>query len=647
MRRDSVIIRIWLPVLLSSLFIFLLLALYLPKLQSDILKRSKMEELNILSMSVGSIVEIGLQKEDFQIVERVFQEYSHLENVSLIGLLTEDIGKVDVLRMIASGDSTTQAKYLDMEGPMEGLALGQVILNIGTTLIDTYEFTSNLGVKYVVVVKYDESKFNNELAQLRLPFYVLQALLAIGTLWLLYYLIFRISRPFYKVVSLAEEMRDGNFNVEISDDSRLYEMGALTHALIRLRDDLERRREENESLNNDMEYKIIERTEQLQIALQAKDKFLSTMSHEIRTPLHSLISIAEILQSEGEVDQKKQLLESLKTSSKHLLSLINDILDFSKISDGKFDLHLEPVHLSSFFEELVSPFELAKKPNIIFIKSWPDCLSDYLVEADSMRLSQILNNLLSNAFKFTEEGEVRFEIICNTLEDKGSRFLEMDVKISDTGIGIAKENIEFILQAFTQESSSISRKFGGTGLGLSIVIGLLRMMDSKLEIHSKLGQESTFGFSLKLPLLDFVNTPKPEAVEIRSDSDNFDGLRMLYVEDMEPNRFVMEVMVKLWNVELDLAESGFIAIELLRENQYDIVLMDIQMPEMDGIETLQQIFEIFGPSWDTPVVAFTAHAQDSDVLNYRSKGFRDVLTKPAGPAVLREFLLTYVNQSSD
>ena len=645
MRTDSVVIRVWIPFLLSAIVLFAFLGYYLPNLQSDTLRSSKMEELNILALSVGNILEIGLEKEDLQIVERVYQDYGKLENVSLIGLLTEDIGKVDVLRMVSFGDSARSAMYHDMEGPADGFTLDQVITNIGTSLIDTYEVKSSLGVKYVVVVKYDELKFNNELSQLRFPFYVLQVLLAIGTLWLFYYLTFRISRPFFKVVRLAEEMRDGNFNVQIKDVSRLYEMDALTHALIRLRDDLERKRVENEELNNDMEHKIIERTEQLQIALQAKDKFLRTMSHEIRTPLHSLISIAEILQREGEEDQTKELLESLKTSSKHLLSLINDILDFSKISDGKFDLHLEPVHLRSFFQELVSPFELSKKPNVKFIKSWPDCLSDYIVEADSMRLSQILHNLLSNAFKFTEKGEVRLDVICNTHEEKGSRILDIEVKISDTGIGIAEENVEHILQAFTQESSSISRKFGGSGLGLSIVGGLLRMMDSKLEVHSKVGQGSMFGFSLKFPLLDIVDTPKPEVVEIKSVI--FDGLRMLYVEDMEPNRFVMKVMVKPWNVDLDLAESGFKAIEMLRENKYDIVLMDIQMPEMDGMETLQQILEIFGPSWDTPVVAFTAHAQDSDALNYRSKGFRDVLTKPAGPAVLREFLLPYVNQSSD
>ena len=644
MRRDSVIIRIWLPVLLSAFVLFLFLGYYLPKLQSDTLRKSKMEELTILSMSVGNIVEIGLQKEDLHIVERVFLEYSHLENVSLIGLLTEDIGKVDVLRLITSGDSTTTARYLDMEGPADGLTLNQVVTNIGTNLIDTYEVKSSLGVKYVVVVKYDESKFNEELSQLRFPFYVLQALLVIGTLWLFYYLTYRISLPFYKVVRLAEEMRDGNFNVKITDVSHLYEMGALTHALTRLRDDLESRREENEMLNNNMENKIIERTEQLQIALQAKDKFLRTMSHEIRTPLHSLISITEILQREGQEDQKKELLQSLKTSSKHLLSLINDILDFSKISDGKFDLHLEPVNLRSFFVELVSPFELAKNPNIKFIKSWPDCLADYMVEADSMRLAQILHNLLSNAFKFTEEGEVTLEIKCNTLDEEGRKILDLNVNVIETGVGIAEENLEHILLAFTQESTSTSRKFGGTGLGLSIVSGLLSMMGSKLEIESKLGRGSMFGFSLKLPLLDIVNSSKQEVI-IRNDV-RLDGMRMLYVEDMEPNRFVMKAMVKPWNVELDLAESGFMAIELLRENKYDIVLMDIQMPEMDGIETLRKILELYGSSWDTPVVAFTAHAQDSDTQNYRSKGFHDVLTKPAGPAVLYEFLRPYVKLSS-
>jgi CheY-like chemotaxis protein/nitrogen-specific signal transduction histidine kinase len=401
---------------------------------------------------------------------------------------------------------------------------------------------------------------------------------------------------------------------------------------------LNRKRIENDELTNDMERKIVERTEQLEEAMQAKDEFLSTMSHEIRTPLHSLIAIGDMLRKEENHGDRQDLLRSLNTSSKQLLALINDILDFSKISAGKLELHVEPVPLRAFFEELAEPFELSVKPGVEFVKAWPDKLDSHVVEVDAMRLSQVLHNLLSNAFKFTDSGEVILSIRCKEVEKEGRPHVGLEVQVLDTGVGIAEENVEAILTAFTQENSSISRKFGGTGLGLSIVNRLLHMMGSDLEVQSTVGQGSMFGFYLELPLTQEQTVA--ESAPSREGGD-LSTLRLLYVEDMEPNRFVMKAMVRPWQVQLTQADSGLQALEILANQSFDLVLMDIQMPEMDGVETLQQI-RARNADWDTPVVAFTAHAQDSDVASYKSQGFADVLTKPAGPDVLKDFLHQYV-----
>ena len=437
-------------------------------------------------------------------------------------------------------------------------------------------------------------------------------------------------------------MRDGNYDVHIEEVSALNEMGILTQALGQLRDDLHVKRQENDELTNEMESKIVQRTEELEQALQAKDEFLSTMSHEIRTPLHSLIAIGDMLKANEDHGKREELVHSLNTSSKQLLALINDILDFSKISAGKLDLHLEPIPLQEFFDELVAPFKVMSNADVEFVTVWPEDFAKATVMADSMRLSQILHNLLSNAFKFTEKGEVVLAV--RLREGKGYNQVRLEVQVLDTGVGIERNNLDLILDAFTQENSSISRKFGGTGLGLSIVNRLLTVMGSQLQIESTVGEGSMFGFELTLdkaerPNLSVVSDDAGEEVTL-------EGFRMLYVEDMDPNRFVMKAMVKPWNVALDMAESGLKALELVRENTYDLILMDIQMPEMDGVETLAQMHLQQGPSWTTPAVAFTAHAQDSDVSTYKSAGFKDVLTKPAGPDVLRTFLHQFVVNKS-
>ena len=471
---------------------------------------------------------------------------------------------------------------------------------------------------------------------------MLQILLLVGAVSLFYYLAFHISRPLLEIAEVANEMRDGNYDVHIEEVSALNEMGILTQALGQLRDDLHVKRQENDELTNEMESKIAQRTEELEQALQAKDEFLSTMSHEIRTPLHSLIAIGDMLKANEDHGKREELVHSLNTSSKQLLALINDILDFSKISAGKLDLHLEPIPLQEFFDELVAPFKVMSNADVEFVTVWPEDFAKATVLADSMRLSQILHNLLSNAFKFTEKGEVVLAV--RLREGKGISQVRLEVQVLDTGVGIERNNLDLILDAFTQENSSISRKFGGTGLGLSIVNRLLTVMGSQLQIESTVGEGSMFGFELTLdkaerPNLSMVSDDAREEVTL-------EGFRMLYVEDMDPNRFVMKAMVKPWNVDLDMAESGLKALELVRENTYDLILMDIQMPEMDGVETLAQMHLQQGSSWTTPVVAFTAHAQDSDVSTYRSAGFKDVLTKPAGPDVLRTFLHQFVVNKS-
>ena len=662
-------VRIWLPFLAAALMLLYFLAVYIPALQRETLKRFHTEKLETVASTVESVLEFGIVNEDLVMIQEVLGAIPDMELVERVGIFVEDLdtlGIFDLKGYSTEGDKLASLLREDLtvqelaavveprgespetiEGFFKNGKLGRVTADEFYLLMDTdlvvrigldLEGSDTFGTTALVVG--NKTSFNEELRGLREPFILIQSLLALGAIALFYYLAFHISRPILGVAAVAEEMRQGNLEVEIEETSSLNEMGMLTQALAELRDELLRKRIENDELTNDMERKIVERTEQLEEAMRAKDEFLSTMSHEIRTPLHSLIAIGDMLRRDEDHGSREELLHSLSTSSKQLLALINDILDFSKISAGKLELHLEPVPLREFFEELAAPFDVAASEEVEFVKSWPDQLQDHVVDVDAMRLAQILHNLLSNAFKFTEKGEVILGVRCKKLEKEGKRFVGLEVQVVDTGVGIAEDSVDAILQAFTQENSSISRKFGGTGLGLSIVNRLLHMMGSELEVQSTLGQGSMFGFYLELPLSESVTRQADTSID--SKSSDLSGLKLLYVEDMEPNRFVMKAMVRPWSVELSMAESGQQALQLIQDQTFDVVLMDIQMPAMDGVETLRQIRQLHGAEWTTPVVAFTAHAQDRDVKHYKSQGFEDVLTKPAGPDVLKAFLHQYV-----
>ena len=663
-------VRIWLPFLTAALMLLYFLAVYIPDLQRETLLRFHRDKLETVAGTIERVLEYGLPNEDWALVHDIMLGVPNVEYVDRIGVLTEDLDTLDILEFkgvhvegeqllsLLPDEVTVEqmAALTEWEGELppsvDGFFTNGKLPGVSAeqfcSLLDS-ELVVRVGLDYdreqvefgtTALVVGSQAMFAQELQALREPFILIQTLLALGAIALFYYLAFHISRPIISIASVAEEMRKGNLQVDIDASSSLNELSMLTEALTELRDDLVVKRRENEELTNDMEAKIVERTEQLEEAMRAKDDFLSTMSHEIRTPLHSLIAIGEMLRKEQSTEHRQELLMSLNTSSKQLLALINDILDFSKISAGKLELHLEPIHLRPFFEELAAPFVQTKKTSIEFVKSFPETLEDHVVKGDAMRLSQILHNLLSNAFKFTEEGEVILGVRCKMVQRGGENFIGLEVQVVDTGVGIAEENVDAIVAAFTQENSSISRKFGGTGLGLSIVNRLLHMMGSELEIQSTLGHGSMFGFYLELPSVhEEVVSPSAAAVEAEVDLSK---LRLLYVEDMDPNRFVMQAMVRPWDVQLVMAESGQRALEILSEQSFDLVLMDIQMPEMDGVETLKQIRAHSGEKWKTPVIAFTAHAQEKDVKHYLSEGFTEVLTKPAGPDLLRSVLNRFV-----
>lgn len=380
--------------------------------------------------------------------------------------------------------------------------------------------------------------------------------------------------------------------------------------------------------------------EAAEAASLAKSQFLANMSHEIRTPMNGVLGMAELLLRCTLNDKERRLAESIHRSGATLLSIINDILDFSKIEAGKLQLESVPFDVSRTIRdaiELSMPSAQKKHLNL----SWmiQDNVPTYLV-GDQTRLRQILVNLLGNAVKFTERGSIEVSVAC---EQQMTEPCELSITVRDSGIGIAPELQTHIFDAFSQADGSTTRKYGGTGLGLTIVKQLVTLMGGRVELESRLGQGSVFRFTALFQRCDSAQGPvsPPETpVTVRTESSDRQPhprkeMRILLVEDNPVNREVAIGMLETFASRIDIAENGREALAATESTVYDLVFMDCQMPEMDGLTATRLIRErekrqasMVNSQSRVPIVALTAHAMQGDRELCLAAGMDDYLTKP-------------------
>ncbi|TFF36718.1 ATP-binding protein [Mucilaginibacter psychrotolerans] len=373
-------------------------------------------------------------------------------------------------------------------------------------------------------------------------------------------------------------------------------------------------------------------------AALTKAQFLSTMSHEIRTPMNAVIGFTHLLlQLQPRADQM-EYLNLLKFSAENLLVLINDILDFSKIEAGKVEFEEADFSIKDLVSNIrLALLQKALEKNIL-IKLLIDQELPNAIKGDPVRLGQILTNLISNAVKFTKEGKVTITAFLNKRNDEHT---VIDFEIMDTGIGIPPEKIDNIFDSFTQASSDTTRKFGGTGLGLTITKKLLELMGSEIKVTSTVGRGSTFFFSIKMKNSDkefALNPVKESGFEVKS----LKGVKLLIAEDNQINVILAKQYMKLWDVDCDVAENGEIALTLVQTNAYDMVLMDLQMPEMDGYQTTIAIRNLPDERYkNLPIIALTASA----MLDIKDQAFivgmNDYISKPFNPDDLHRKISQY------
>ena len=420
----------------------------------------------------------------------------------------------------------------------------------------------------------------------------------------------------------AQHKEGREFPVEISLSQLETDEGKMVSAAIR--DITKQKRVETELVESKL---FAEKSKEIaEVAMQAKQQFLSTMSHEILTPMNAIIGFTKVILKTDLSTKQKEYMNAIKTSGDALIVLINDILDLAKVEAGKIVFEETPFEISTSITSMLHIFESKiYEKNLSLIKEYDTKIPE-VVLGDPLRLNQIILNLVSNAIKFTSEGEIKVGV---RLIDEDKNQVTVEFSVSDTGIGIPENQITNIFENFQQASSNTSRLYGGTGLGLAIVKQLVERQGGTIAIKSKVGRGSTFSFTLKFQKT--TEGVKSESIVVKQDS-GIKNIKVLVVEDVALNQLLMKTLLDDFGFEQDMAENGKIAIEKLKTNEYDIILMDLQMPEMNGFEATEYIRKTM--SSEIPILATTADVTTVDVEKCKAVGMNDYLAKPVDEKLL-------------
>lgn len=517
--------------------------------------------------------------------------------------LEEVIAISDRLHTMIISKTATQEE-IDKE-----LDRAEIINRKLTKLEDDFSFTLGEGARWL------------EKIVLRL---LLTLSLTIGTTSIL--ITISVSRAIEKgikaIIDGAALITKGLLNTRVEVYSR-DEIGTLATSFNHMIDTLERNTRNIRELK-EAEEKLKKEKQRAEDSEKAKQLFLAKMSHEIRTPMNAILGFAKLLEESLETKEQQEFIHIIIKSGDDLLVILNDILDFSRMEAGKIVFENAPFNLRTIVQTTVLMMELKSKQKGIDLKYAVDDNIPEMLIGDSVRLNQVLLNLVSNALKFTEKGEISISVNC---VEPGEDNLLLNFRVKDTGIGIPPEKQEKIFESFEQATNDTARRFGGAGLGLSIVKQLVTLQNGEVSVQSKPGEGSEFRFKLSFLRVKDMGNPifmkLPGAI-----SANGGGIKVLVAEDNMINQMLVIRILKKQGFETDVAENGLIALDKHKNKHFDVILMDLQMPEMDGYEATRMIREMNTVKKKIPIIAMSAHTIKGEYERCIELGMNDFISKP-------------------
>jgi signal transduction histidine kinase/ActR/RegA family two-component response regulator len=372
---------------------------------------------------------------------------------------------------------------------------------------------------------------------------------------------------------------------------------------------------------------------------KVKDQFLVSMSHEIRTPMNVIIGFTRLLEETKLSNQQQEWVHDIKYAGENLLTIINDILDFAKIKAGRMQYEQNNIKINELVRTTIFMLMPKADEKNIALKFFVDPKIPSEVIGDSVRVTQVLINLLSNAIKFTHFGEVKVDV---SLLNESDENVSLQFSVCDTGIGIPEDKLQLIFDSFTQVSDTTSRIYGGTGLGLAIAKKLVEEQGGTLTVKSKYNEGSCFLFTLP-----FRKNGLKEETDFKNEigaPESIANLNILLVEDNPLNQKLAKFILEKWKLKVDIADNGRVALNKINQKKYDLVLMDVEMPEMDGYEATRKIRK--GSQKYIPIIAMTAHAQKGEEKKCFEAGMNDYISKPFDPKVLLSKIIYHTTEKT-